>query len=43
MISSQWLGGNDGGVWMTWPVVKYISKFMDNPRPSEARSTSISG
>jgi putative DNA primase/helicase len=30
------LGGNDGGVWRRVEVVKYISKFMDNPRPCEA-------
>jgi len=30
------LGGNDGGVWRRVEVLKYISKFMDNPRPCEA-------
>jgi len=30
------LGGNDGGVWRRVEVLKYVSKFMDNPRPCEA-------
>jgi len=30
------LGGNDGGVWRRVEVVKYIAKFMENPRPCEA-------
>ena len=30
------LGGNDGGVWRRVEVVKYISKFMENPKPCKA-------
>ena len=30
------LGGNDGGIWRRIEVVEYISKFMDDPRPSPA-------
>ena len=30
------LAGNDGGTWRRIEVVKYISKFTDNPRPSPA-------
>tara|TARA_B100000214_G_scaffold375465_1_gene361949 strand:+ start:5975 stop:8710 length:2736 start_codon:yes stop_codon:yes gene_type:complete len=29
------LGGNDGGIWRRIEVVKYISKFSDNPRPTK--------
>jgi len=30
------LGGNDGGIWRRIEVVEYISKFTDDPRPSQA-------
>ena len=30
------LNGNDGGIWRRIEVVKYISKFTDDPRPSPA-------
>ena len=30
------LGGNDGGIWRRIEVVEYISKFTDEPRPSQA-------